>query len=377
MEKDKFSLITRNLEEILTPEDLKSLLANRERLVHYIGFEISGFVHLGTGLMSALKIKDFQQAGVKCQIFLADWHTWINEKLDGDLETIKKVAVGYFKEALVQSLKAVGADSDKVEFILGTDLYSGADEYWLTFIEVAKNTTLARTLRSIDILGRKQSEGIDFAKLLYPIMQIADLFYLGANLPHAGLDQRKAYVVARAVALELKTRPLFSKNREKLKPIALHHHLLLGLGKPPVSVSDNFSKDEWRQLKIEMKMSKSKPETCVFVHDSPEEIEQKIMKAFCPPKDTAYNPIIDWAINLILPLQRELKVKTSAGEKLYDYNRKAELSKDYEDELIHPLDLKEAVIRELQTILKPIYSHFSSDKAKKLKEELEKIKPKN
>lgn len=365
------------MEEILTPEDLKSLLANRERLVHYIGFEISGFVHLGTGLMSALKIKDFQQAGVKCQIFLADWHTWINEKLDGDLETIKKVAVGYFKEALVQSLKAVGADSDKVEFILGTDLYSGADEYWLTFIEVAKNTTLARTLRSIDILGRKQSEGIDFAKLLYPIMQIADLFYLGANLPHAGLDQRKAYVVARAVALELKTRPLFSKNREKLKPIALHHHLLLGLGKPPVSVSDNFSKDEWRQLKIEMKMSKSKPETCVFVHDSPEEIEQKIMKAFCPPKDTAYNPIIDWAINLILPLQRELKVKTSAGEKLYDYNRKAELSKDYEDELIHPLDLKEAVIRELQTILKPIYSHFSSDKAKKLKEELEKIKPKN
>ena len=47
-----------------------------------------------------LKVKDFVEAGIECSIFLADWHTWINDKLGGDRETIKRVAVGYFKEGL-------------------------------------------------------------------------------------------------------------------------------------------------------------------------------------------------------------------------------------------------------------------------------------
>lgn len=44
------------------------------------GFEISGLVHLGTGLMSMGKIADFLKAGVKCRIFLADFHSFLNNK---------------------------------------------------------------------------------------------------------------------------------------------------------------------------------------------------------------------------------------------------------------------------------------------------------
>ena len=57
--KEKIELIKRNTEEILGEEDLKEMLKKKEKLKHYIGFEISGKIHLGTGLMCMSKVKDF------------------------------------------------------------------------------------------------------------------------------------------------------------------------------------------------------------------------------------------------------------------------------------------------------------------------------
>ncbi|MGB9613619.1 MAG: tyrosine--tRNA ligase, partial [Candidatus Margulisiibacteriota bacterium] len=276
--EEKFKLITKNLEECLVEEDLRWLLENNVPLKHYIGFEISGKLHIGSGLMSALKIKDFQEAGVECTIFLADWHTWLNDKLGGNLQTIKEVAVNYFKEALRASLLCVGGDPDKVKFVLGSDLYHHNDAYWQTLMDVSKNLTLARVVKSSTIMGRKEGENQIFARLIYPPMQVADIFVQGINLAHAGLDQRKAHVIAREVAGSLKISPL--KFKEKIyKPVALHHHLILGLGKPP---SWPIERKNLREIWSEMKMSKSKPQSCVFIHDQPEEIEAKINRAFCP-----------------------------------------------------------------------------------------------
>lgn len=368
---DKEELIIRNLEEVLTREDLGSLLKNKERLIHYIGFEISGFLHLGTGFMSMLKVADFQKAGIKCQIFLADWHSYINDKLNGDLKTIQKIAVGYYKEGFKVCLETLGGNSQKLDFILGSELYHNNDKYWLTFIEISKNTTLARVQRSIDIMGRKEKEVIDFAKLCYPLMQVADIFLLKANIVHAGLDQRKAHVIARDVALNLSYSPLFDKKKNKIKPVALHHHILLGLQKPP---KYPISKDEIREMTIDLKMSKSKPDSCIFIHDSPEEIERKILKAFCPPNEIDYNPPLDWMYWLILPIKKEIKIKTHNSVKIYKEIKRNELVEDYKRGEIHPLDLKESLIQELISIIEPIYKHFAKGQAKKLKEELENIK---
>src|SRR5258706_7522633 len=145
---ERTELITRNLEEVIGADDVPALLEQGAPLHHYIGLEISGELHLGTGLMCMQKVRDLQQAGVKCTIFLADWHTWINEKLGGNREKIKRVAVGYFKEGLKQSLKVLGGDPEALEFILGSDLYHNNDQYWETLIEVTKNTTLNRIMRS-------------------------------------------------------------------------------------------------------------------------------------------------------------------------------------------------------------------------------------
>ncbi|WP_457742051.1 tyrosine--tRNA ligase, partial [Thermococcus sp.] len=275
----KIQLIKRKpTEELLTEENLRHLFEVGIPMQHYIGFEISGYIHLGTGLMAGAKIADLQKAGIKTRIFLADWHSWINDKLGGDLETIQKVALGYFKEGMKQSIKVMGGDPDKVEFVLASEILEKGD-YWQTVIDISKNVTLARMMRSITIMGRQMGESIDFAKLIYPAMQVADIFYQGVTIAHAGMDQRKAHVIAIEVAQKLKYHPLEWKG-EKLKPVALHHHLLLGLQEPPVWPIE--SEEQFKELKTQMKMSKSKPYSAVFIHDSPEEIKQKLRKAFCP-----------------------------------------------------------------------------------------------
>ena len=68
--KKRLELIKKNTEEIMTEEDLKTLLESGIKIKHYIGFEISGKIHLGTGLMCMMKVKDFMDAGIDCSIFL-------------------------------------------------------------------------------------------------------------------------------------------------------------------------------------------------------------------------------------------------------------------------------------------------------------------
>lgn len=373
MELEKrFELIRKNVEEVMTEEDLKLLLESSTKIRHYIGFEISGKIHLGTGLMCMSKVKDFMDAGIDCSIFLADWHSWINDKLGGDINTIKKVAGGYFKEGLKASLKCWGADPEKVKFVLGSDLYRGHDDYWATVIDVSKHTTLARMMRSITILGRKEGEAVDFAKLIYPPMQVADILFQGINLPHAGLDQRKAQVIARDVALKVKMSPLLDKKGNHIKPVAVHHHLILGLGKPPVWP---VPKDQLQEVWSAFKMSKSKPDTCIFIHDSPDEIRRKIKNAFCLEGDTEFNPILDWTRYLIFHdnnARLEIERPEKFGGKI-TYSCYADLEKDFKEKKLHPMDLKNAVAESLIKLLEPARKHFEQPKIKAMLEELEKM----
>lgn len=365
----RFELITRNTAEVLTPEDLKNLLQTNTSLKHYIGFEISGKIHLGTGLVCMSKVMDFMNAKVKCNIFLADWHSWINDKFGGDIEIIKKVAVGYFKEGLKTSLDCLGGDSENVRFVLGSELYHNNDEYWSTLIDVSKHATLARVMRSITIMGRKEGESVDFAKLIYPPMQVADIFIQDVNLTHAGLDQRKAHVIAREVGQKIKKK-LKDANGKVISPIAVHHPLLLGLGKPPVWP---VPKDKLQDVWASMKMSKSIPNSAVFIHDSEDEIRSKINGAFCLAKDINFNPILDWCKRIIfMEVRTEFKVerdkKFGGDVSYYNYN---ELENDFSEGNLHPQDLKIATAEYLVKKLAPIRKHFDTPRVKKMLEEME------
>lgn len=365
----KFELITRNTEEVLVPEDLKKLITNNTKLKHYIGFEISGRIHLGTGLMTGLKIADFQKAGVECSCYLATWHAWINNKLGGNLELIKGVGSKYFEEGLRVSIDIMGGDSSKVKFITGDELYHNNDDYWRTVIEVSKNVTLNRALKSITILGRKEGDSVSFAQLIYPPMQVADIYIQGINIAHAGMDQRKAHVIAREVAHKLEISPLLDKNKEKYAPIAIHHHLILGLQKPSVWP---IPKDNLQELWAAQKMSKSIPGSAVFIDDTEDEIRDKLNKAFCPEKNIDFNPVLDWAKYLlftkegfVLNIERPEKFGGNVS-----YNSFERLQEDFAEGKLHPMDLKKAVGEALVIKLEPARKHFNTPKFKKVVEEM-------
>ena len=382
--QEKINLISRQTEEILTAEDLKNLLSKNTLLKHYIGFEISGKIHLGTGLVCMQKVKDFNDAGIQTNIFLADFHTWINDKLGGDLEKIKETAVGYFKEGLSIAYQCLGGNPKDLNFILGSDFYHNNDLYWQTLIEIAKNTSLSRMQRSITILGRKEGGEVDFAKLLYPAMQVADIFSGVFHFSQAGLDQRKANVIARDVANQIKFSPLKIGN-EIVKPVAIHHHLLLGLNKPSQTQinadgtqinADNQRKSasnlresaSWES----MKMSKSKPDSAVFIHDSEDEIRRKIKKAYCPEGETEFNPIIDWLEYLIFSREGKtiIERKPEHGGNL-EIKNIDELKEIFKNKELHPEDLKKFVADYLIELLKPAREYFEKEEGKRMLGELE------
>ena len=353
------ALIERNLAELLTREELPGLLATGQRLKHYIGYEISGRVHLGGGLVAMAKVRDFQEAGVDCSVLLADWHTWINDKLGGDRDRIRRLAVSYYGEAMKASLLCVGGDPGALRLILASDVYADpARDYWATVIEVAKHTSVARMQRSITILGRKEGEQHDFAKLIYPAMQAADIFALGVHIAHAGMDQRKAHVVARDVATKIRINTLRDAAGTAIKPLAAHHPLLTGLLKPdrwPVRP------EERADALAAMKMSKSKPRSAVFVHDSPDQIRAKLRGAFCPPAEVELNPVMDWIEQLCFGLgDAELRVERrpeNGGP--VTFSSIQEVREAYATGALHPMDAKAALADRLIDRLEPARKHFA------------------
>lgn len=374
MPKDEIiSRLINNSAEIITEEEFRARLATEEELTHYIGFEISGYVHLGTGLMTAYVLKDLTDLGVKCTIWLADWHTWINEKLDGTKDTAAAIGEGYFAEALKASFMAVGGDPNKLEIRLASRWYAKQPmEFWENVIKVSQNTTLSRMLRSVNIMGRQAGDNINHAKTMYPSMQVADIFFQGIDIAHAGMDQRKAHVVMRDVADKVAP--------GKPKPIALHHPLLIGLQKPTTWPIPEGK--EQKDVIMEMKMSKSDPRSAIWVHDSPEEIGQKIKRAFCPEKEIEFNPILNWAGHLLFwnrqglpaelarPFQIERKEEHGGDIEFTEYKK---LEEAYGSGEIHPMDLKAAVSKELVEILKPVRDHFNKPAIAAKKEELDKL----
>lgn len=358
-------------EEILTEERLKKYMQSNEKLRHYIGYEISGYVHLGTGILSMSKLLDLQRAGVDTTVFLADYHSWINNKLGGDLDTIKKVAGGYFKEALKKSLEVVGGNPDNVKYVLGSEIYKDTSyDYFENLLKISMNTSLSRIRRSITILGRKKGEKLDFAQYLYPPMQVADIFNLKVNLAHGGMDQRKAHVIAIDVGQKIGL----------YKPVALHHHLLIGMNVTEDSRNKILmakklnNREQFEDGIIDIKMSKSKPKSAIFIHDTEDDIKRKVNQAYCPQKESELNPVLDLARYVIFRGdESELPIINKKTDMEKIYNTYPELEKAYVDGAIHPMDLKSSVSERLIDILEPARKYFLYGNGKKYLEEMKSI----
>ncbi len=347
--EDRVNLVARDTIEVVTIDELRSIFEMRKRPRGYIGFECSGFIHIGIGLIQGRKIKDAVNAGIDFTILLADWHSWINNKFGGNMDHIR-LAGEYF----IHAFTAIGVPKDKVKYVWASDVVSDV-KYWETVIRVGKKASLRRILRALPILGRRDTDEIrEFAWLIYPLMQVADIFALNLDVVFAGIDQRKAHMLARDVAKYFNRSP----------PVSVHTPLLPSLYSPvPTKLEE----------KMFSKMSKSKLESGILIHDDEETVKRKIMKSYCPQGDCETNPLYYLLRYIVFPYLTDNKkafiVKSKKGDlELYSI---IEFEKNYIDGSIHPYDLKLSIIDYLNEILDPIRKYF--DKHGEILDELREI----
>jgi tyrosyl-tRNA synthetase len=110
-------------------------------------------------------------------------------------------------------------------------------------------------------------------------------------------------------------------------------------------------------------MSKSKPETCIFIYDAPAEIKQKMARAFCPERTAKFNPVLDICKHIIFREKTifsiERPVKFGGTVEFQSFH---ELETAYAQGKLHPQDLKNGVADQLAEILEPVRRYFAGNK---------------
>ncbi len=345
---EKIKIIESIGEEIITKEDLKKLLMEKKHPVAYDGYEPSGNLHIAQGILVPIYINKLIDVGFRFKFIMADWHAWANNKMGGDLEKIQIVGE-YMKEVLLAS-----GLNPKVEFVWASDLVKD-DSYWKKVLQISIANSVKRIERCSQIMGRKE-DNLQASQILYPLMQCADIFHMDVDLVMMGMDQRKVNVLAREVGPKLGW----------WKPVSVHHHMLMGLHEP-------HSDEKGKEREIELKMSKSKPDSSIFMTDSEDEIKRKLKKAYCPDKTSNENPVLEYIKYIIFEKVSEFVIERPekfGGD--ISFKSYKDLEKAYVKGEIHPLDLKNSTAKYLNSFIEPVRKHFEKDK--KAKELMEKVK---
>src|SRR5213593_256224 len=331
--EERLQTVLHGSEEVVTRDELRTLLDRTGTPRAYVGLEPSGLMHIGTAFIIGSKVEDLIRAGFHAIIFLADWHAYINDKLGRDLENLR-ICADYFKDGF----RAVGVP-DSVEYLYANE-FVRHPEYWQTVIQASKASTVARIRRALTIMGRKEEEAdLDASKLIYPAMQVADIHWMNLDLALGGMDQRHAHMLYRDVAPKLGWKQV----------VALHTPLLLALD------------GGGRMDLVAGKMSKSRPDASILLNDGPRDVERKIAKAFCPAKEPVGNPVLEIARLILFPSRGKLMIPRDpkfGGD--VTYASFSEVAKSYADGELHPKDLKAGVAAGLNDALAPVRKFFDA-----------------
>lgn len=317
------------VQEVITVDELRSL----DTAKGYCGFEPSGPLHIGTGLYWTNVFNLAVEAGIDMKILLADWHAAVNDKFDGNLEKIRRNAE-YMKEGFI----SLGL-SPKVKFEYASDLVSSPD-YWSLLLRVAKALTISRIKRALPIMGRSEEDADkDSSKLIYPMMQATDIFYMDLDVAFGGMDQRHVHMLARDI----------HKKVGKKGFVAIHGPLISSL-------------KGGNRMDPLNKMSKSKADSAIFIHDTPDDISRKIRSAFCPERTVEGNPILQIFRNVIFNFYSDGGIQVGDRE---EYGSYKDLEHDFVEGNIHPSDLKESLSSKITEILEPSKRYFQADQRRR------------
>eukprot|EP00586_Coscinodiscus_wailesii_P018831 CAMPEP_0172513018 /NCGR_PEP_ID=MMETSP1066-20121228/248783_1 /TAXON_ID=671091 /ORGANISM="Coscinodiscus wailesii, Strain CCMP2513" /LENGTH=788 /DNA_ID=CAMNT_0013293081 /DNA_START=59 /DNA_END=2425 /DNA_ORIENTATION=+ len=328
-------------EECISPAELQLLLQKTPTFRLYDGFEPSGRMHIAQGVFKAMNVNKATSNDGHFIFWVADWFALMNDKMGGDLEKIKTVG-----QYLIEVWRAAGMErlESHVHFVWASDeITSRADVYWPLMLDVGRRFNVTRIKKCCQIMGRLEGN-LTAAQILYPLMQCTDVFFLETDVCQLGVDQRKVNMLAREYADVAKL---------KKKPVILSHHMLYGLKAG------------------QEKMSKSDPDSAVFMEDEREDVERKIMAAYCPREvpagdkrestmslvqDDLKNPCLDYIKNIIFAPPNATFTAPSQT-----FNNYESVEKAFLDGTLSETDLKKGLVDELNNLLEPVRHHFRTD----------------
>ena len=343
--KERLALINEVGEEIINEDELKELLKAKKNPIAYDGFEPSGRIHIAQGLLRTINVNKLTKAGIKFKFWVADWFGMLNNKMGGDLDKIRIVG-----EYFIEVWRACGMDLDNVEFIWTSEFICEHPEYWDTVLKLSMNATVARDLRCGQNMGREESTSNPAAQILYPLMQAADTHQLGADIAQFGRDQRKVNMLARDLFPRIGL----------VAPVVVSHHMLRGLTEPKTDKTGV-------EGAIAKKMSKSNPNSAIFMTDSKEEIEKKFKKAYCPEGVVEDNPVLEYMKYIVF--ERFSSITVERPEKFggnMEFKSNLELEDAFRGKKLHPLDLKNTCGKYINLLIDPVRKHFEENEHAKL-----------
>lgn len=288
-------------------------------------------MHIAQGVLKSILVNKLTSAGCIFVFWVADWFALLNNKMGGEIDKIQTTG-----KYLIETWKAAGMNMSNVKFLWASEeINNHSNEYWMGVIDIARKFHFNRISRCSQIMGRSHKEELSIAQLLYPCMQCNDIFFLDCDICQLGMDQRKVNVLAREYCDHLKRTD---------KPVILSHHMLMGLGHG------------------QEKMSKSDPDSAIFMEDTPEDVQRKVNHAYCAEGDILTNPVLDYTKHIVFPKNGSLTIERPekwGGNKIY--NTFEELEADFANKLLHPGDLKPAFAKALNSMLEPVRQHFAED----------------
>ncbi|MBS3123424.1 tyrosine--tRNA ligase [Candidatus Woesearchaeota archaeon] len=308
--QEKFELIKRRTQEIISEEDLQKLLHDKKQPAVYLGWSITGRPHIAY-YVPVLKLADFLKA-------------W---------DVLEK-RYQYYAATIPLMFKSIGADIRNFEIVKGSS-FQLKQEYFVDLLKLASFTSIHDATKAASEVV-KLGDNPKLGGIIYPLMQALDEEYLDVDVQYGGVDQRKILMYAREFLPKLGYKPRV----EVMTP------LIPGL------------------MGGTKKMSASDPKSKIDLLDDPFTVNQKLKNAYAVEGEVEGNGLLAFLKSVIMVLKTDegknfvVERPEKFGGNL-SFNSYEEVEEAYAQKKLHPLDLKQAIAKEINLLLET----FQKEKA--------------
>ena len=402
----------------------------------YDGFEPSGQIHIAQGLLRAIQVNKLTSCGITFVFWVADYFAWLNNKFGGDLEKIQncgkylievwkscgmnlenvefkwtskelennpKYWENFLKLSTIPSItrvlrcgqimgRAESTDNPSSQIVYplmqANDIkYLRADICQLG-VDQRKVNMLARDvfpklgwekpavvshhmllgLSKINIEDDKEFRVYDFDKEYFILKtKIKATFKYLENSKIEILFEENNNNKNKKIVSTLEKVSLNDFTQIEIRNVRSHKNIIQG-----IEVLITYKKNEVDR-KIEMKMSKSKPDTAIFMTDSKEEILRKFKKAHSIDGVIEDNPILEYFKYIIFEKYSEVEIlRDDKFGGLYKCNSYEKLEEDFKNGVIKSIDLKLMCFNYINKLIEPTRKYFEENS--EAKDLLEKVK---